>query len=199
MWIIAIVVCLLFRLTTGYFSQAVDIYTASKVRNYAEGLIAQCIEEELLKELEDTHLFVENIDSNGNISYAYIDSLKANRIRNKVVLYTDSAIGRINAHQDFDKIEIPLGYFFGIKYFLADGVKIPIELEVIGNQNIQLRTNTLSKGINTTIIEIYLDISIDIQVVIPFQSKITKTCTKIPLAMEIMNNEIPYYLGDIFK
>lgn len=198
-WILALAVFLIFRLTSGYFSQAVDIYTSSKVRNYSEGLIAQCIEEELIKELENADIFIENFDSNGNVSYAYVNSLLINKIRNNVIIYTDEAINLINAHQDFDRIEIPLGYFFGIKYFLADGVKIPIELEVIGNQDVELRMDTISKGINTTIIEIYLDISIDIQVVIPFQSKITTTTTQIPLAMEIMNNEIPYYLGDIIE
>lgn len=190
---------IVWRIGSGYFSKAVDVYTVSKVRNYAEALIAASIEEELLKELEDADLFIENYDSNGNVSYAYVNSLKINRIRNNVILYTDKAISKINAHTDFEKIEIPLGYFFGVRYILADSIKIPIELEVIGNQNVELRMETISKGINTTIVEIYLDISLEIQVVIPLQNKVTVTSTKIPLAMEIMNNEVPYYLGDLFS
>lgn len=197
-WLLALLVALICRIANGYFSQAVDIYTASKVRNYAEGLIAECIEVELLKELDGADFFKESFDAKGNVSYAYIDSLKINKIRNSIILYTDEAINEINEHHDFDRIDIPLGYLFGIKYFLADGVRVPIELEVIGNQDVELKMETLSKGINTTIIEIYLDISIDIQVVIPFQSKITTTSTRVPLTIEIMNNEIPYYLGDLF-
>lgn len=201
-WIIigfAILGIIIWKVGSGYFSKAVDVYTVSKVRNYAEALIAESIEEELLKELEDADLFIENYDSNGNVSYAYVNSLKINRIRNNVVLYTDQAISKINAHTDFDKIEIPLGYFFGVRYFLADSIKIPIELEVIGNQDVELKMETISKGINTTIVEIYLDISLEIQVVIPLQNKVTVTSTKIPLAMEIMNNEVPYFLGDLFN
>lgn len=190
---------LVWRVGSGYFSTAVDVYTVSKVRNYAEALIAESIEEGVLQELEDADLFIENYDSNGNVSYAYVNSLAINKIRNNMVLYTDKAIGKINAHTDFDKIEIPLGYFFGVRYFLADSIKIPIELEVIGNQDVELKMETVSKGINTTIVEIYLDISLEIQVVIPLQNKVTETSTRVPLAMEIMNNEIPYYLGDLFN
>lgn len=198
-WVIGLGVILIWRLSSGYFSQAVEIYTDSKVRNYAEGLIAESIEERLLNELNDGNLFIENYDSNGNVSYAYIDSYKINKIRNDVILYTDEAINEINDHQDFGYIEVPLGYFFGIKYFLADGVRVPIDLEVIGNQDVELDMQTLSKGINTTIVQINLNIDIHIQVVIPFQSKITTTSTIIPLAIQIMNNDIPYYLGDLFN
>ena len=198
-WVIGLGAILIWMLSSGYFSQAVEIYTDSKVRNYAEGLIAESIEERLLNELNDGNLFIENYDSNGNVSYAYIDSYKINKIRNDVILYTDEAINEINDHQDFGYIEVPLGYFFGIKYFLADGVRVPIDLEVIGNQDVELDMQTLSKGINTTIVQINLNIDIHIQVVIPFQSKITTTSTIIPLAIQIMNNDIPYYLGDLFN
>lgn len=198
-WVIGLGAILIWRLSSGYFSQAVEIYTDSKVRNYAEGLIAESIEERLLNELNDGNLFIENYDSNGNVSYAYIDSYKINKIRNDVILYTDEAINEINDHQDFGYIEVPLGYFFGIKYFLADGVRVPIDLEVIGNQDVELDMQTLSKGINTTIVQINLNIDIHIQVVIPFQSNITTTSTIIPLAIQIMNNDIPYYLGDLFN
>lgn len=196
-WILAISIFLLYRAASGYFSKSIEIYTTSKVKNYAEGLIASCISDELFDELDGAKFFNEKYDSNGNISYAYIDSLKINKIRNDIIIYTDEAINLINEHSDFDKIEIPLGYLFGLKYFLADGIRIPISLEVIGNQDVELKMNTITEGINTTIIEVYLDISIDVQVVIPFQNKSTTTNTKIPLAIEVMNNEIPYYLGDI--
>ena len=38
---------------------------------------------------------------------------------------------------------------------------------------------------------------LEIQIVIPLQSEKLITENVIPLALEIMNNDIPYYLGDI--
>lgn len=192
-WILGLIALLLWRLASGYFSKAVDVFTESKVRNYAEELIANVVEEEILTELQQMDIFKESYDSNGKVSYAYIDPYNINKIRNKVVQSTDEAIAKINEHEDFGHIEIPLGYFFGIKYFLADGVRVPIRLEVIGNQDVEIKTDTITKGINTTIVEMYLEISVEVGVVIPFQSKITNTTTRIPLAMSIMNNEIPFF------
>ena len=198
-WISAFVVMLIFRFSTGYFSDSVKAFTAFKIRNYSEGLIALSIEDELLDKIENSNFLVENYNSKGYVSYAYLDSYKINEIRNAAVLYLDDAIDDINLHTDFDKIEIPFGYIFGSKYFLANGIKLPIHLEVLGNQDIEVEIDTISKGINTAILEIYLMIKVDIQVVIPFQSEIVSTETKIPLSVEILNNEIPYYLGDILE
>lgn len=192
-WILGLIALLLWRLASGYFSRAVEVFTESRVRNYAEELIATVVEDEILTQLDGIEIFKESYDSAGKVAYAYVDSLSINKIRNQVVQSTDLAISRINEHEDFGHIEIPLGYFFGIKYFLADGVRVPIRLEVIGNQDVEIKTDTISKGINTTIVEMYLEISVEVGVVIPFQSKITNTTTKIPLAMSIMNNEIPFF------
>lgn len=198
-WILIAALIVVIKMASGYFSEAVSIYTASVVRNYSEGLIASAVEEEVLVDLEEVNFFNESYDSNGKVSYAYVDSLKLNQIRNDVIQYTDEAIALINDHSDFDYIEIPFGYIFGIKYFLTNGIRIPIRLEVIGNQDVEIKVDATTKGINTTIVEIYLDVSIDVQVVIPFQSELIVTKTKIPLTIEIMNNEIPYYLGDIME
>lgn len=199
LWLLVAAMIIVIKMASGYFSEAVAIHTASVVRNYSEGLIASAVEEEVLTDLEGANFFNESYDSNGKVSYAYVDSLKLNQVRNDVIQYTDEAISLINEHSDFEYIEIPFGYIFGIKYFLTDGIRIPIRLEVIGNQDVEIVVDTTTKGINTTIVEIYLDVSVDVQVVIPFQSELISTETKIPLTIEIMNNEIPYYLGDIME
>lgn len=199
LWISIISLFIIMKMASGYFSEAVKSYTESIVRNYSEALIANSVEDELIDDLNNAKFLIEKYDENGKVSYAYINSLKINQIRNDVILYMDQAINLINDHSDFDHIKIPIGYLFGIKYFFPHNIRIPINLEVIGNQDVELKINTLSQGLNTTIVEIYLDISVDIQVVIPFQSEITTTITSIPLSIEIMNNEIPYYYGDIIR
>lgn len=198
-WISAILIALIFKASSGYFSDSVKTFTEFKARNYAEGLIAYTLEDQLLDKISNSNFLIEKYNSDGYISYAYIDSYKINDIRNSAVLYMDKAIDKLNEHVDFEVIEIPFGYIFGTKYFLANGVRVPIYIEALANQDVEVKMDTISKGINTTIIEIYLDISIDIQVVIPFQSNVITTNTIIPLSMEIINNEIPYYLGDFLS
>ena len=72
-------------------------------------------------------------------------------------------------------------------------------MEVIGNQKIDIKSNIESYGLNTTILQIDLYVCLEIQSVIPFQSNKIVTETLIPLSLEIMNNDIPYYLGDLMN
>ena len=88
-----------------------------------------------------------------------------------------------------------MGYFFGFRYLFVDKINVPLKIDVIGNQDVEISVDANDLGINSTMIEINLFVAIDIQVVIPFQENITRTEVTIPLAIEIMNNDVPYYLG----
>lgn len=196
-WLAAIIAAFLFRFSSGYFSDSVKIYTDSKIKNYANEVINESIRRELLTTTDFSDILIESYDSSGKVSYAYLNSNKINMIKYKTTEYVQSAIDQINDAKNFETIEIPLGYFFGSKYLLADGMKMPISLKILGDEDIEIISDVSNQGINTTIIQIYLYIKINIQVVIPFQSQMVLSESKIPICFEILNNEVPYYLGDI--
>ena len=196
-WLAALVAAFLFRFSSGYFSESVKIYTDSKIKNYANEVINESIRRELLSTTDFSDILIESYDAKGKVSYAYLNTSKINSIKYKSTEYVQSAIDQINDSQNFETIEIPLGYFLGSKYLLADGMKMPIKLKILGDEDIEVISDITNKGINTTIIQMYLYIKINIQVVIPFQSQMVISESKIPICFEILNNEVPYYLGDI--
>ena len=196
-WLAAIIAAFLLRFSSGYFSNSVKIYTDSKIKNFANEVINESIRRELLTSTDFSDVLIENYDSNGKVSYAYLNSNKINQIKYKATEYVQSAIDIINNGDNFETIEIPLGYFFGSEYLLADGMKMPIKLKILGDEDIEILSDITSQGINTTIIQMYLNIKINIQVIIPFQSQMVVSESKIPICFEILNNEVPYSLGDI--
>ena len=198
-WLAALIAAFLFRFSSGYFSESVRIYTDSKIKNYANEVINESIKKEMLTTTDFSDIIIEKYDTNGKVSYAYVNSNKINVIKYKTTEYVQTAIDQINDANNFDKIEIPLGYFFGSKYLLADGIKMPIKLKILGDEDIEIVSDVKTYGINTTIIQINLHIKINIQVVIPFQSQMVESESKIPICFEIINNEVPYYLGDILE
>lgn len=199
MFLLALIIGLIGRISVGYFSDAVKTYAESIIINYSRNIIDQGVTNGVIDDLNGESLLQEVYDSNGKVSYAYLDARKINMIRTNTSKYVTEAIDVINNQDTFKSIEIPLGYFFGRNYFLSNGIKVPIELEVIGNQSIEIKSSVESYGINTTILKVELHVSLDIQSVIPFQSAKIKTNTIIPLSLEIINNEIPYYLGDLLE
>lgn len=196
-WLAALVAAFLFRFSSGYFSESVRIYTDSKIKNYANEIINESIRREILTSTDFNDIFIENYDSSGKVSYAYLNANKLNQIKYKSTEYVQSAIDQINNASSFETIEIPLGYFFGSEYLLADGIKMPIKLKILGDEDIEIVSDITNKGINTTVIQMSLYIKINIQVVIPFQSQMVVSESKIPICFEIINNDVPYYLGDI--
>lgn len=197
--ILAILIGLASRFSMKYFSQAVSTYTKSLIISYANEVIDQGVTEGVVELLDGKSILNEVYDSNGKVSYAYLDAQTINYLRNNISRYVANCIDVINNGEKFKSIELPLGYFFGRNYFLSNGIKIPVDLEVIGHQDIQIEKVVESYGLNTTILQLNLIITLNVRTVIPFQSDVIESRSSIPIALEILNNDIPYYLGDIFK
>lgn len=196
-FIISLVLIIIFsRIVSGYFSKAVDEYTTLTVRNFTERLVISSIQLKILDGIDDSDFLIEEYDSEGKICYAYLNTKKINKVRNDIADYTDTIVDDIMNNKELEIIKIPLGYFLGTKYLMDSSISIPLHIEVIGNQDVDILKKSEAIGINTTIFQIDLQITIDIVVVLPFQSKRIISSVTIPLAFEIMNNEIPYYISD---
>ncbi len=187
------------RFSLSYFSEAMETYTKSIIIGYATQVIDEGISEGVVELLDGKSVLCEAYDSTGKVTYAYLDVKTINYIRNNISRYIASCIDVINQGEKLSTIDLPLGYFFGLNYFFSKGIRVPIDLEVVGNQDVIIEKNIESYGLNTTVLEINMAIALNIKSVIPFQTHTVQTKISIPIALEILNNDIPYYLGDIVK
>ncbi len=183
------------KFTMNYFSTAIKAYTDSLIVSYANKIIDEGVSEKVIKLLDGKSVLCESYDSTGKVTYAYLDVNTLNLVRSNVSKYLVDCVNEINDGKTFETIELPLGYFFGLNYFFSKSIKVPIDLEVVGNQEVDIEKNIESYGLNTTVLQINLAISLNIRSVIPFQNNIIETKINIPIALEILNNDIPYYLG----
>ncbi len=89
--------------------------------------------------------------------------------------------------------EIPTGIIFNNALLANIGPKIPVRLHMLGDISSEIETNLKDYGINNAIIEVYVKVKVSIQVVLPFSSdKITST-ERIPIALKLIQGEIPHY------
>ena len=196
---LAIILAFVCKFSVGYFSDAVNAYTEALIKSYSKEVIDKGVSSGIITLLDGKSLLNEVYDENGKVSYAYLDVQILNYLRSNIAEYILECINEINDGDDFKSIELPLGYFFGRNYFLSNGIKVPIELEVIGYQDVFIEKNVETLGLNTTILEINLVVELSIRSVIPFQTDVINSKSSIPLALEILNKDIPYYLGDILN
>ncbi len=181
----------LVRFIIGYYSEDVISHAEIEALNYAEEIIMDSISNDVINNLEDPNMFTSEY-KDGKLIRMYLNTYKLNYIRNQVSKYTDSSIEKMNSN-NFNKVCVPLGYFFGLKTLFDLDLEIPISMEVIGNQRVDINYKSLTSGINTTIVEFFIEIAIDLRLTLPLKIINTSSVTKIPLAYEIINNDIPYF------
>ncbi len=199
LFLFALLITFFCKFSMSYFGEAIGVYIESLIIGYATEVIDTGVSKEVVELLDGKSVLTESYDSTGKVTYAYVDVKTINYIRNNASRYIANCIDIINQGETLKTIELPLGYFFGHNYLFSKGIRVPIDLEVVGNQEVEIEKTIESYGLNTTVLEINLAIAINIRSVIPFQTKIIQTKVNVPIAIEILNNDIPYYLGDIFK
>ena len=135
----------LIRFIIGYYSESVISHAEIEALNYAEQIIMDSITKDVIANLDNTELFIPEYKDNKLIRM-YLDTKKLNKIRNEVALYTDTVIEEINHSKNLNNVNVPLGYFFGLKTLLDLEINIPLSMEIIGNQNVQINYQNL--GLN---------------------------------------------------
>lgn len=94
--------------------------------------------------------------------------------------------------------EIPSGVIFGNSFLSNLGPKIPVRISLLGDIVSYINTKTTNYGINNAIIEINIVLEIKQKVILPFSSDDIVINTSIPIAIKLIEGEVPnYYLNGI--
>ncbi len=88
---------------------------------------------------------------------------------------------------------VPLGQATSIPLLGNLGPKIPIRFHVIGNVATDLETNITDWGINNSLIEVNVLVTVNVQIIIPFATKTTVVEQRIPVAMGIFKGAVPQF------
>lgn len=92
-------------------------------------------------------------------------------------------------------IEIYLGSIFGTKIFSGSGPKISANIAHTGNVETTLKSEFTSQGINQTLHRVYLELSIDVKILTPYDNIDTNIVNQVLIAESVLIGNIPsaYY------
>ena len=207
---------LIFKYINNRFTPILMEYAESELKRISLYIINESINDEVIKDINFNELYVTNksdqtinsIDFNTFITNQILQKINNNIWNNLNALQTgnlellniDNSI--FSNSSDLKKgviTKIPLGIVYNNPLFNNLGPKIPIKLNFSGNVNSYLETNIKNYGINNAIIEITINIEVEEQVLLPFTSKKIKVSNKIPLAIKIIEGNIPEYYASGIK
>lgn len=95
------------------------------------------------------------------------------------------------------EIRVPLGNLIGSNLLHGRGPDIPVEIIILTSSSAAFRNEIRSAGINQTRHQILLDIRVDIDVMIPWDTISTCVTSEVLVAETVIVGEVPrFYLDD---
>ena len=171
---------------------------------YNNHLIMNFISNESLsnKELNDLINIIKNkndeiISIDYDIKKSY--SILQNITNELYEIITNTSYKGITDHDFNIKDDLVLYYPIGLAsnyiYFNNLGPKIPVKIKFLSSLVTNLNTKVSNYGINNVLVEIYVDIDIVDDVVIPFKKDSIKKHYSVLLASKVIMGKVPMYLG----
>lgn len=91
---------------------------------------------------------------------------------------------------------IPLGQATNNALLGNLGPKIPVRFTPIGDVSTNIVSKVQDHGINNMWIEVYVKIEVNVQIIVPFATKITKMEQSIPVAMGLFEGDVPQFYNN---
>lgn len=191
-------------------------YAEIQAGRIATLVINQAITKEVTDEIQIEDLFIIIKDDNGEIKSMDFNPLAVNKmlsmVTSNVQMYlrnledgnldeiglTNSSLSGYNVDKLKQGIiyEVPTGVVFDNSILYNIGPKIPVRLSLIGDIVSNIETKITSYGINNALVEIIINISVVEQVMLPFASKKVTVSTNVPVAIKLIQGNVPdYYLN----
>jgi sporulation protein YunB len=133
---------------------------------------------------ETTHLVQKNLKEaeSGNLS--------------ELELLTDVEFEKKDNGEEGIVYYVPLGQATNNALLGNLGPKVPIRFTAIGDVRSDVKTSIKDFGINNAYVQVYVHLTVNVQIIIPFATKVTTISENIPVGMFIMKGNVPQYYNN---
>lgn len=164
-----------------------------------------------LKEVYDNDLskiMKVKYDKNGNTVGVDFDNNKINKLNcavNNNILksikkFENGQLNDLNIEYLDEKnliYKVPIGVIYNIPVLVDISPQIPFKTSLLSSVESNIYTKTRDYGINNSLIEVYIKLSLDIQVILPFSSDTVNIVKEIPIGSKVIQGKIPQYYGGL--
>ncbi|MEG2539384.1 MAG: sporulation protein YunB [Clostridium sp.] len=159
----------------------------AEARNIATETINNTVREEFGNLITYEDIMDMKTDKDGNLIMIQADTVELNKIGAKISLAIQERVKVIAS----STAKIPLGAITKNDLFASYGPKISFNMKPLGSIETKYRSEFESKGINQTRHVIYVDITTNMQVIVPLATNKIKVTTNIPIAESIIVGKVP--------
>ena len=176
-------------------------YSEAEMKRVVTTVINKSVTEEVTNQLEVDSLFVLKKENDNTIIVDF-DPVIVNRVMSKIsdVVYNNLKLISKKDKLTLEKYNldesyfyIPSGIIFNTTMLNNIGPRIPIDLEIISSVNPNLKTEVTEYGINNSLIEVYINVIVDVKMILPMYANTMQIVVVLPLAVKLIQGEVPKY------
>ncbi|MDQ0177724.1 sporulation protein YunB [Bacillus chungangensis] len=191
-------------------------YAESQTRKIAPLVISNAINNKVTKDIDFDDIFERD---SSDSSHLQITTLNTKKI-NKMLAETTSLV-QMNLQQaergNLEALELPIdmeleyeetekakGIVFSVPLGQATnnallgnlGPRIPVRFHAIGDVVPDVKTKVKQYGINNVFVEVFIHITVQVQIIIPFTTSVTTVEQSIPIGAGYIPGEVPQYYNN---
>lgn len=189
-------VLLAFLLTTLFVknlsSNLLD-YAAKSVKKENLIILKNAFSEGLDSSIDIDDLIQVTKNSKEEITEVSFDMKKSSKLLSNVTSYMNEYLSDYN-YLGY-RIDIPVGIFIKNPLFVQIGPKIPVKVELSDIALGNVRTAVKPFGINSALIEVYLDIFVRTTILYPFETMDTDSEFSSLVTSKIISGTVPNFFG----
>lgn len=188
--------------------------------NESERVATLVIQKAINKQIAEDEIDVADLieiekDESGVIASVNFDAAIINRIKSKITnlvqlnlkIAEDGELSKLELSEVDIKTdgppkdegiiyEIPLGQATNNALLGNLGPKVPVRFFMIGDVVTDVKSTIRQYGINNAILEIDIIVNVNVQVVIPFATKIVRVNNRIPIAIQSIQGKVPNFYNN---
>ncbi len=132
-------------------------------------------------------------DESGQVRLIQANTPAMNRLAAQVSLLAQERLRSGRA----ESVRIPLGSALGLTLFAGAGPKIDVRILPVGSVHAEFHTDFQSAGINQTRHRVSLQLTAQVQLVIPTGAQTVEVMTQVAMAESIIVGEVPETFTDV--
>lgn len=178
----------LFRHISRQMLPIIRITAENNAQNLISQMSATVIDDCLSSENLSYDSLVDTVtDASGRIVSLSLRAAESNHFKRRVIDQLTQRLGQITT----DELEIPLGTLTGELLFSALGPSVRVRVQSVGDISAVFHNEFTSTGINQTKHTLYLELSIDINLLIPGEVITVQSVEQICIAETIIIGDVP--------
>ena len=186
--IVAFVLVLLFFVLRVRYRDVIRELAQTQVKNSTSDLTNDAIAKQIAAgDIQYDRIVYFEKDLNGRITALKTNMSEVNRLKTDILNIINDEILAL----DTSDIGIPVGSLFLPEFFSGKGVTIPVHILSIRNSDASFVSHFSQAGINQTLHQLTMDVSVDVAVLVLGETSSFTTNSEVVVAETVIVGEVP--------